>query len=144
MAPRPPHPCCIPSKPRLAQLETSIRMSHNRRLVVSGSLENMVRVEGGSFRMGSESPEALPGDGEGPVRKVTLAPFYISKFAVTNEQFDEFVRRSSYRTEAERLGWSFVFRNHVPEALRGAAMPGTPWWVQVEGADWSHPEGPSS
>lgn len=75
---------------------------------------------------------------------MTLSPFHISKFAVTNEQFAEFARRSGYRTEAERLGWSFVFRNHVADALRGHAMPGTPWWVRVEGASWSRPEGPDS
>jgi formylglycine-generating enzyme required for sulfatase activity len=119
-------------------------MSQNRPLAVGGSLENMVRLEGGRFLMGSEASEALPDDGEGPVRRVTLAPFHISKYAVTNEQFAEFVRGSGHRTEAERAGWSFVFRNHVPEGLRGPAMPGTPWWVRVDGADWKHPEGPDS
>ncbi len=104
----------------------------------------MVRLDGGTFRMGSDDPEAFPFDGEGPVREVTLSPFYISEFAVTNEQFAQFVRHAGYRTEAERLGWSFVFRNHAPEPLRGPAMPGAPWWVRVDGADWSHPEGPDT
>jgi len=27
---------------------------------------------------------------------------------------------------------------------RQAVMPGTPWWVRVDGADWAHPEGPES
>ena len=85
--------------------------------------------------MGSEFPGAFPRDGEGPVRQVTLSPFRISKFAVTNEQFSRFVKKTEYRTEAERFGWSFVFRNHVPAALRAGEMPGTPWWVRVYGAD---------
>ena len=140
----PPHPCCVPSKPRLAQLETSIQMSLNRARATRGSLDNMVRLEGGLFRMGSEAPEALQADGEGPVRDVRLDGFYISKYAVTNEQFGEFVRAKGYQTEAERYGWSFVFRNHVAARRRGDAMPGTPWWVRVDGADWKHPEGPGS
>ena len=119
-------------------------MSLQRPRATAGSLENMVRLEGGRFRMGSEFPGAIQADGEGPVRLVTLGPFYMSKFAATNEQFGEFVRASGYRTGAERHGWSFVFRNHVPEQLRGPAMPGTPWWVRVDGADWAHPEGPHS
>ena len=100
--------------------------------------------------MGSESPEAFPTDGEGPVRQVTLSAFYISKFALTNRQFAEFVRATRYRTEAERFGWSFVFRNHVPGvggtgfSLSWATMPGTPWWLRVDGADWAHPEGSDS
>jgi formylglycine-generating enzyme required for sulfatase activity len=104
----------------------------------------MVRLEAGAFHMGSESPAPFPADGEGPVRRVTLSAFCIAKYAVTNEQFAEFVRKAGYRTEAERFGWSFVFRNHVPEPQRGPSPPGTPWWVQVKGADWSHPEGPDS
>jgi len=101
----------------------------------------MVRLDAARFYMGSESPEAFPTDGEGPVRQVTLSAFYISEFAVTNRRFAEFVRTTGYRTEAERFGWSFVFRNHVPELVSGPAMPGTPWWVRVEGADWAHPWG---
>jgi formylglycine-generating enzyme len=137
-------PCCAPTRQRLALIETSRRMSAARPRATSGSLENMVRVEGGPFRMGSESPESFPADGEGPVRQVTLSAFCISKYAVTNDQFAEFVHKAGYRTEAERFGWSFVFRNHVPEPLRGPAMPGTRWWVRVDGADWAHPEGPDS
>ena len=141
-APRPPA-CCVPTKQRLAQLHTSRAASAGRPRATAGSLKNMVRLEG-AFRMGSESPDAFPTDGEGPLRQVSLTAFYISKFAVTNEQFAEFVRKTGYRTEAERFGWSFVFRNHVPAPLRGAEMPGTPWWVRVDGADWAHPEGPQS
>jgi formylglycine-generating enzyme len=117
--------------------------SANRNHANNGSLENMVRLDG-CFSMGSEFPHAFATDGEGPVRQVALSPFYISKFAVTNEQFAEFVRKTGYRTEAQRFGWSFVFRNHVPESFREAEMPGTPWWVRVNGADWQHPEGPDS
>ena len=93
--------------------------------------------------MGSETPDAFPTDGEGPVRQVTLSAFHMSRFAVTNEQFAEFARKTKYRAEAERFGWSFVFRNHVPTHLRVAEMPGTPWWVRVDGADWAHPDGPA-
>ena len=109
----------------------------------------MVRLEAGAFHMGSESPAPFPADGEGPVRRVTLGAFCIAKYAVTNEQFAEFVRKAGYRTEAERFGWSFVFRNHLAGQVGQAVppanvLPGTPWWVRVDGADWSHPEGPDS
>jgi hypothetical protein len=35
-------------------------------------------------------------------------------------------------------------RQTSPPATAGYAMPGTPWWLRVDGADWSHPEGPAS
>lgn len=104
----------------------------------------MVSLEGGSFLMGCESKDAIPGDGEGPVRRVTLAPFRISATAVTAGEFGEFADRTGYVTEAERFGWSFVFRGHVPEPVRGAAVETTPWWVRVEGANFRSPEGPAN
>ncbi len=144
MTPNPLAPCCVPSKTRLTRLATSIQGAFDRPRATRGSLEDMIRLDGGRFCMGSESPEAFPSDGEGPVRQVTLEGFYVSRYAVTNAQFDEFARKTGYRTEAERFGWSFVFRNHVAEAQRGPSIPGLPWWMRVDGADWRHPEGPGS
>ena len=64
---------------------------------------------------------------------------------VTNAQFAGFVDATGYRTEAEVYGWSFVFAGLLPDDFpptRGVAA--APWWRQVEGADWRHPEGPHS
>jgi len=138
----PPPPCCVPTRARLLQLNASRRSSAERRRATSGSTVDMVRLDGGRFLMGSESPEAFAVDGEGPVREVLLDPFYVSKFPVTAAQFAEFVARTAYVTEAHRWGWSFVFRNHVPEPHRGPALAAAPWWVRVDRADWEHPEGP--
>nr|WP_246331096.1 formylglycine-generating enzyme family protein [Saccharopolyspora hordei] len=105
----------------------------------------MVRLDGGSFLMGSEDALAYPEDGEGPVREVRVEPFWISRTAVSNAEFAEFVEATGYRTEAERWGWSFVFAGLLPDDFpptRGVAA--APWWRQVMGADWRHPEGPQS
>ncbi|HET7571199.1 MAG TPA: formylglycine-generating enzyme family protein [Gaiellaceae bacterium] len=104
----------------------------------------LLALPGGAFLMGAEGPECVPGDGEGPVRRVAVAPFAIGACAVTNAEFAAFVAASGYATDAERFGWSFVFRSFVPA---GAAVLGTsgdaPWWVAVEGACWRLPEGPA-
>lgn len=105
----------------------------------------MVRIPGGTFLMGTDSHEGYASDGEGPVRTVTVSPFWIDMQAVTNASFGDFVAATGYRTEAERFGWSFVFGGLLPEDFpptRGVAA--APWWRQVEGADWLHPEGPLS
>jgi len=107
----------------------------------------MVRLDGSTFTMGTDSDEGFPQDGEGPAREVTVDPFYVNKFAVTNAQFLEFVKETGYTTDAERFGWSFVFEDFVAEADREHCLqnvPAAPWWVAVEGANWLHPEGPSS
>jgi len=105
----------------------------------------MVAVPGGRYRMGDESAWSYPGDGEGPVHEVEMPPFRIGPHAVTNRQFAEFVSATGWRSDAERYGWSFVFGGQLPDDFpptRG--VDGAPWWRQVMGADWSHPEGPKS
>jgi formylglycine-generating enzyme required for sulfatase activity len=107
----------------------------------------MVHLEGDSFSMGTDSDEGFPEDGEGPVREVTVDPFYIDKFVVTNAQFLEFVRETDYTTDAERYGWSFVFKNFVDESDHQYVLSNVaeaPWWVAVRGATWLRPTAPSS
>lgn len=98
--------------------------------------------------MGDDGPETWSGDGEGPVREVRLAPYYIDRTAVTNAQFTAFVEDSGYQTEAERFGWSFVFHNQVPKAhlkrIRFDRAFGIEWWAKVEGASWQKPGGPGT
>jgi formylglycine-generating enzyme required for sulfatase activity len=108
----------------------------------------MVRIAGGSFRMGADDPDGFALDGEGPVREVALSPYLIDAAAVTNRQFAAFVDATGYVTDAERFGWSFVFYALLDARARGAARDGVvaeaPWWLGVDGAAWRAPEGPGS
>lgn len=76
---------------------------------------------------------------------MTVAPFAIDRMAVTNERFARFVEETSFVTEAERYGWSFVFESFLPANFPPTrAVAAAPWWRAVEGADWRHPVGPGS
>ena len=102
---------------------------------------------GGSFLMGNSDSSQFPGDGEGPVRKVTVKPFHIDETAVTNEMFAAFAGDTGYVTEAERYGWSFVFKLFVTDEVKRTVtqtVAAAPWWWRVDGADWRRPEGPGS
>ena len=110
-----------------------------------GSTHNMVLLAGGEFLMGTDSQDGYPADGEGPIRKVSLRPFWIDATAVSNTAFAEFVQATGYLTEAERYVWSFVFAGLLPDDFPATqAVAAAPWWRLVEGADWRHPEGPHS
>jgi formylglycine-generating enzyme len=113
---------------------------------------DLVRIEGGSFRMGSE--DAYPE--EGPMRLVTVGPFLIGRTEVTNAEFRAFVDETGYMTTAER-GLDPATHQGWPEHLLKPgsmvfAPPGDPvglgdptaWWAYVPGADWRHPSGPGS
>ena len=138
-------PCCAPSKARAAVLERSVQESAERERATAGSTEGMVKLEGGPFLMGTEDDVAVPADGEGPIRECRVDPFYLDRHTVTNAQFGEFVGATGYVTEAERFGWSFVFYPPGSEEARGLQqVPGLGWWRRVDGAVWSHPEGPET
>lgn len=105
----------------------------------------MVSVEGRRFTMGTDDEEGYPDDGEGPARPVEVSSFWLGTTTVTNAQFARFVDSCSYVTEAERWGWSFVFAGLLPEDFAPTrGMVDAPWWRQVHGACWRHPEGPGS
>ena len=128
----------------------------------------LVALDGGEFLMGCEDAEAYAADGEGPVRRVRVAPFAIDDTEVPNADWLLFVEHTHYVSDAERFGWSFVYELLLSDEVRarsverttrcvqlvdsglavgeqnGArateAMLGSEWWVKVLGASWQHPE----
>jgi formylglycine-generating enzyme len=111
----------------------------------TSSADGMVLLPGAQFLMGTSDPGGYPADGEGPIRAVTVDPFWIDRTAVSNEQFTAFIAATGYVTDAEQFGWSFVFAGLLPDEFPATrAVAQTPWWRQVYGADWRHPEGPQS
>ncbi|MDE2575776.1 MAG: SUMF1/EgtB/PvdO family nonheme iron enzyme [Rhodospirillales bacterium] len=100
----------------------------------------LVRIPGGRFTTGTDRA-VFPQDGEAHRRTVTLRPFLIDPFAVTNAWFADFVAATGYRTEAERIGWSAVFRPGGAPAGRDSVPS---WWERVDGACWRAPRGPGS
>ena len=105
---------------------------------------NVVEIPGGRAFVGTSRTE-LSDDGEGPTRRVRVAPFLMGATTVTNDEFDRFVRATKYVTEAERWGWSFVFWSDVPAATDPTeGVVGSEWWRRVEGANWRQIHGPNS
>jgi len=120
--------------------------------MIGEMLDSMARIEGGSFRMGSERfyPE------EAPVREVRVDGFWIDTHAVTNAAFAKFVRKTGYLTVAERDLNPADYPGAPPENLVPGAlvfhMTSGPvdlrdysqWWSWTPGASWKHPDGPGS
>lgn len=103
----------------------------------------MIELDGGTFLMGSDEGLGHHGDGEAPVRPVTVGRFQIADTPVTNAQFTLFVDGTGHVTEAEKAGWSFVFVGVLDHevAESSPAVVGAPWWRRVQRATWSRPEG---
>ncbi|WP_460773575.1 formylglycine-generating enzyme family protein [Nocardia tengchongensis] len=136
-----PGGCCAPRRAGAAAVPESLTPHQ-----APGVSPRLVDVPGGEFLMGGDDPDAVAGDGEGPVRPVRVGAFAIAPYAVTNVEFAEFISTTGYLTDAERYGWSYVFAGFLPAGLRrGARRPeATPWWCVIPGAIWNAPEGPGS
>jgi len=119
---------------------------------VTPSAEDMVWIEGATYRMGSDShyPE------EASAHNVSVGGFWIDAFQVTNRLFAAFVDETGYVTVAERpldpgafpgapaenlVPGSLVFtRTTGPVDLRNLSQ----WWAWTPGACWRTPDGPAS
>lgn len=109
--------------------------------------DNMVFIETDTFEMGTHEP-VFTADFEGPVRNVTMDPFYIDKYEVSNSDFSTFIEEAGYVTEADKFGDSFVFKLLLNEAQQNEfenyRVAQAPWWYKVRGVTWRTPEGPGS
>jgi formylglycine-generating enzyme required for sulfatase activity len=149
--------CCVPAvEPRTPHravgTEAAVAATERGAAVAPESPTDAIAaglraIPAGTFTMGNDGPDAVPGDGEGPTRRVTLEACAIGAATVTNAEFAAFVRATRHVTDAERLGSSFVFYLQLPALERAAAtrvVAGLPWWLPVEHASWQRPEGPGS
>jgi formylglycine-generating enzyme len=135
--------CCSPQRTSGGgvPMPTAAGIVHRDALPAPAEL---LALPGGTFWMGSDE-DRYPDDGESPARPVSVDPFRIAPCTVTNDEFAAFVAATGYGTTAEREGWSFVFGGLLPADFPPTrAVAQAPWWRQVHGADWRHPEGPGS
>ena len=110
--------------------------------------KNMIEIPRGKWLIGSEDKEAYIEDEEGPIRVLEHQKFLIDATCVSNMEFEKFISDTEYITEAEIIGWSFVFYAQIhPNAVFKSRKVGSgipPWWLAVDGACWKEPDGKGS
>lgn len=115
-------------------------------------LGEMVWIDGGTFRMGSDDHYAE----EKPVHRVTVEGFFIDVTPVTNRQFRAFVEATGHVTFAEKAPDPEDYPGALPEMLKAGSLVFTPpdhpvdlrdwgqWWQFRFRANWRRPYGPGS
>jgi len=140
----------VPNKDR----DDSANLLASRQVARPGTspYADMVWIPGDTFTMGSDKHYAE----EAPVHRVMVKGFWINKFAVTNQQFAQFVEETGHVTSAERPPNPDDYPGAKPEMLQPASVvflkPAARvdlrnqynWWFYIAGADWRHPEVPES
>lgn len=92
-----------------------------------------VRIPAGEFLMGSDKvKDSEAYDDELPQLIVALDEFFIGKYPITIAQFAVFAQTTHYKTLAERQGSAHSWNSKDKK------------WVDTEGANWQHPQGPES
>lgn len=113
---------------------------------------DMVFVQGGTFRMGSDRhyPE------EAPAHNVTVSSFFIDPTPVTNAQFRKFVEATGHVTFAEIAPDAKDYPGALPHMLKAGSLVFAPpdgpvdlrnwsqWWTFKFGTNWRRPYGPGS
>ncbi len=136
--------CCSAIRSEIDQSKGKLSIQKLNKLEKESNKDTMSYIPGGEFLMGGSDDEGFKEDGEQPIRKIKVPPFYIDKTTVTNRQFLQFVKETGYTTEAEQYGWSFVFSSFVSPSAQHKiiqTVESTPWWVAMQGAYWKKPEG---
>lgn len=140
--------CCTPGEKRCGCDDGHQGKAFKR--ITRGTTDHMVYLNGGTFLMGTNDTIGYSDDGEGPVRTVTLDPFYMDPYAVSNNDYRKFIQATAYETDAQKFGYSYVFHLLLSSSVKrtldllSRTVMGLEWWYHVEGADWAHPFGPES
>ncbi len=143
-----------PSSEASPSLERSVgSASGSAHAVPSDGPPGMVWIPGGTMIRGSGNPKMRDAM---PRHKAAVDGFWMDRTAVTNEQFEQFVKATGYVTVAERTPNPKDFPGAPPENLVAGSVVFTPpreavpldnhfrWWSYVKGANWRHPDGPTS
>ena len=105
-----------------------------------------ILIPGGEYIVGSKKPRK----DEKSEELISLLPFYIGRFPVTNGLFEIFVEKTGYKTVAEKVGYGNVYYGRCQRKKDEKTGFITSVWNSslyckiVEGACWYQPFGPGS
>jgi sulfatase modifying factor 1 len=134
-------------------MNRSVRVRHRPSSTKPEDLNvEMVWIEGGSFRMGSDQHYME----ERPAHRVTVDGFFIDATPVTNRQFRAFVEAAGHVTFAEIPPDPKDYPGALPHMLKAGSLVFAPpdhpvdlrvwsqWWTFCFRANWRRPYGPGS
>src|SRR4051794_17348273 len=118
---------------RAAAQMTSDVMAPSVRPGTGPAAADMIWIEGGVFRMGSDRhyPE------EAPVHRVAVDGFWIDRTPVTNRQFKDFVRATGHVTVAEIVPKAEDYPGALPHMIYAGSLTFTPPRHAVDLRDYS-------
>jgi formylglycine-generating enzyme required for sulfatase activity len=103
--------------------------SRTSRITPNGAVE-LILIEGGRFLMGSPTTDSQARESEQPQHEVSLSPFYLGKYPVTNEEYARFLAANPDVKEPEL--WSDRRSNGPRQPVVGVS-----WDEAKHFAEWA-------
>ncbi|XP_019487680.1 PREDICTED: sulfatase-modifying factor 2 [Hipposideros armiger] len=98
----------------------------------NGQVTSMVQLPGGRFQMGTNSPDSR--DGEGPIREVTVKPFAIDIFPVTNKDFRYLYCCAAGLYDLVGNVWEWTASPYQGAGQDMRVLPGASWIDRSDGS----------
>lgn len=78
-----------------------------------------IKIPGGTFMLGAERDSDFVFDNEKWAHKISVAPFTIAKFAVSNEEYLNFVEAEGYQEQKywDDAGWKWRCENNIAHPI---------------------------
>jgi len=136
-----------PLQPNDPQKARRLAETFNRSLAAMDKFFNQyIEFPGGEYTVGAETPK----NSEIWQHTVSLSPFFMGKFPVTNALFEVFIENTGYITTAEKIGFGTVYEGRCQTIIDPRTGQSQQIWRAditsrtVEGACWYQPSGPGS
>lgn len=97
--------------------------------------DGMVLVKGGTFKMGTDDPDA--GNEDKPAHDVTVKDFYLDEYEVSNDEYQEFVRQTGHKAPSHWSGKDY------PPGEGNFPVTNVSWFDAKDYADWANKRLPS-
>ena len=112
---------------------------YTKRFLIPGIIfQNFIRIRGGLFIMGSPKNEVERGEDE-TEHEVQLSDFYLCRYAVTVAEFQEFIKASGYRTDAEKVNRTWVYEGGDSKIKEGINWRYGVSGIEREAGEYNHP-----
>lgn len=118
-------------------LSTSVTIQTHLGLIQTEQVlqDSMVLIPGGSYQMGSSNDPNFKRAGH----PETIKSFYLAKYEVTLEEFEQFIDATNYETDADKAGGSMVLVDKHHETKSGINWKYDANGKLQSGFEYTHP-----
>ncbi len=116
-------------KPNFIKSSTPSYVQHS----AANHINEDIQVPGGTFMLGAERTDEFIFDNEKWAHEVFVAPFKIAKYAVSNEQYLEFVEHGGYQKEEywSKEAWRWCKKENLEHPVYWKKDSDGEWYAKV-------------